>query len=302
MPVRSARGCTRMQGPLTAIVSVRLTIVSRGTESRGSQRRSGRKCRHGGTEAQRHFVSDTEVTLDWLVAANRLALIATQLSNVIHETNNILQIISGNAELIVLADPPPPVVRRARVIADQTQRASELLGQVLKFARDVSSTTERVDMNEIVNRAFALRRYSLAKARINVTVDASGEFPAAGNGQQLLQAVLIVLMNAEQALSGAPEGRITVQFAAGAEAITIRFTDTSSAQPAVIPDVSDVFATDAAWQPAWNPAVPLRLGIGLRVAKHLLESQGGTLAVTTAALQGTSVLLTLPKWREQNSS
>src|SRR4051812_6792947 len=76
-------------------------------------------------------MSDPEASVDWLVAANRLALIATQLANVIHEANNILQIIGGNAELIAMADARPVVAERARAIADQTQRASDLLAEVL---------------------------------------------------------------------------------------------------------------------------------------------------------------------------
>ena len=52
-------------------------------------------------------MSDPEPPVDWLVAASRLALIATQLANVIHEANNILQIIVGNAELIAMSDARP---------------------------------------------------------------------------------------------------------------------------------------------------------------------------------------------------
>jgi len=234
-------------------------------------------------------MSDPEPPVDWLVAASRLALIATQLANVIHEANNILQIIGGNAELIAMSDARPVVAERARAIADQTQRASELLAEVLAFSRDVSAKTDRVDVKAIVERALILRRYSLSKARIDVAVHGEGEYPVIGNRQQLLQTMLIVLMNAEQALAGTPDARIVIEFAAAPDLISVLVSDNSAGKTRV-----DEPAERA---PVWNPKTPLRLGIGLTVAKHLIALHHGTIALRPSVPRGTTVVLTLRGWK-----
>jgi signal transduction histidine kinase len=236
-------------------------------------------------------VSDSDPPLDWLVAANRLALMATQLSNVVHEMNNILQILGGNAELLVMGGLTPQAAERARVISDQTERASALVGDLLAFSRDVGTTVERVDMRAIADRALRLRRVSLSRRRIEATIDADGEYAVAGNRQQLLQAMLIVLINAEQAIAGAA-GRIVVRLVDEGDIVRVIVSDTGHMEAAPA-------ATAGPRRLAWNPDAPLRLGIGLTVARHLVEDRhNGTLELRPASPHGTAVILTLPRWRE----
>jgi len=232
-------------------------------------------------------MSDSDPPLEWLAAANRLALIAAQLSNVIHETNNILQIISGNAELLAMSDVPPAAAERARAISDQTQRASALLGEVLAFYREGGAKTERLDMKTVVDRSLMLRRFSLSRARIEVLVEGGGEYPVAGNRRQLLQTMLIVLINAEQVLSGSPDARIRVQLASTPDRVTVLVSDNA---PGATPDVP-------ASPPrlTWILETPNQLGIGLAVAGHLLALHGGTLEIAPASPRGTTVAITLPR-------
>jgi C4-dicarboxylate-specific signal transduction histidine kinase len=232
-------------------------------------------------------VSDSDPPLEWLAAANRLALIATQLSNVIHETNNILQIIGGNAELLAMSDVPPAVAQRARAITDQTERASALLGEVLAFYREAGAKTERVDMKAVVERSVMLRRFSLSRARIEVLVEGGGEYPVVGNRGQLLQTMLIVLINAEQALSGSPDARIGVQLASTPDRVTVLVSDNA---PGAAPDVPA-----APSRLTWTLETPDRLGIGLAVAGYLLALHGGMLEIAPASPRGTTVSIILPR-------
>jgi len=235
-------------------------------------------------------VSDSDPPLDWLVAANRLALIATQLSNVIHEVNNILQIIGGNAELLLMGGLAPPAAERARAITDQTGRAAALVADLLAFSRDASTTVERVDMKAIADRALRLRRVSLSRRRIEATIEADGEYAVAGNRPQLLQALLIVLINAEQALAGAA-GRIAVRLVAEGDDVQVIVSDTGCMEAAAA-------ATAGARRLAWNAEAPDRLGIGLTVARHLVDRHNGTLELRPGSPDGTAVILTLPRWRD----
>ena len=42
---------------------------------------------------------------EWIEAANCLATVAQQLSSVVHEANNMLQVIAGSAEMIAWSIP-----------------------------------------------------------------------------------------------------------------------------------------------------------------------------------------------------
>ncbi len=235
-------------------------------------------------------VSDPALPGEWLEAANRLATVAAQLSNVVHEVNNALQVVSGNAELLEMAGGSEMVVRRARTIASQARRASELLTDVLSFSREAGTDGEVVDLADVAARGLALRKYALAKARIEPGVEtAPGAVTTViGNRQQLLQLVLNLLSNAERALGAGDDKFLVVRLSGSDGRVSLVVEDSGSGfagVPDALPEIERV-APGGRLQP--------RLGIGLRVCHLLAERHGGELIVVAGPTGGTIATLTLP--------
>src|SRR5690349_14283475 len=137
-----------------------------------------------------------ETPPEWLEQANRLALVARLLAGTIHDVNNLLQVISGNAEMLESGAKPESIPQRARSIRSNAGSASARLADVLAFARDVDERVGSVDLQQTAARALALHQYALAKARIDAAIEPDG-FPASAraNARATLQIVLNLIMN-----------------------------------------------------------------------------------------------------------
>jgi len=225
-------------------------------------------------------------TEEWVEAANCLATVAHQLSSVVHEANNMLQVIAGSAEMIQLnGSLPEPVLKRTVVIAEQAHRVSTLLGSVRELSRFAPSRDgEITDLSAIVSSALDLRRHALNRAHVSVTV-VGGEVPvmARASWRPAMQVVLNLLLNAEQAVRGRQ-----------APAIAIRLTaDTSWARVAVLDNGGGgVPAEPPLFTLAPLPDAAPRLGLGLSASGWLAEREGGRLEVDATG-DGTTAVLTL---------
>jgi signal transduction histidine kinase len=210
---------------------------------------------------------------EWLERANRLALIARQLSTTIHDVNNLLQVISGHAELLHKAPGASDVViRRGQTIGAQAERATTALAELAAFAKDAGDRTETVGLRDLAQRAMTMRSHSLSKLRVPVVVDGE-EVKVRGSSRRLLQIVLNLIVNAEQALAGAQAPRLRVGVARAGDRAELTVEDNADARQA---------------------QDPYGLGIGLDVSRWLAAEQNGSLEVVTIPTGGSKVTLTLP--------
>jgi C4-dicarboxylate-specific signal transduction histidine kinase len=223
---------------------------------------------------------------DWLARVNYLAITASLLPNTVHDVNNALQVITGSAELLEMrAGVDEEVRRRGLAIRSHAGRATTFLAELITFTRDLTDRSQRLSLRAGVERALAMRHYSLTKLGINTTVD--GDVDAIGNPRYLLQILLNLTINAEQALTGRPDGRIAVRITPGDEQVLLAIADNGAGLSAEVE--RRLFVSD------WDTLTPFgRLGIGLTVSKALAERQGGTLTFAPGSGGGCVFTLALP--------
>lgn len=226
---------------------------------------------------------------EWLEAANRLSTIAQQIATAAHEANNLLQVISGNSEMLELGrDTQEQVIRRAQIIGEHARRTSELLSTVLELSREGSSQAEAVDLGRLVERALNLRKYALARAGIAVSAECgSQQIYALANRRRTFQILLNLVMNAERALAGRERARLLVRAFRDGSEIVLSVQDDG-------PGICEGAPQQPARLTGTEPAAATTLGIGLRVATWLALAQSGTLLVTAADSGGTVATLRLP--------
>jgi signal transduction histidine kinase len=134
------------------------------------------------------------------------------LSNTVHAVNNSLQVIGGHAELMqVKYASDPALLKRAQAIHEQSDRAAAALDALMTYVRPAGAAAA-IDAASIVDVALALRAHSLAQARIGVTLEGLDRrpYPVHVRGQQLLQLLLNVLLDAEEQLAGQQGARIAI--------------------------------------------------------------------------------------------
>jgi len=225
---------------------------------------------------------------DWLDRANRLATIAWLLSTTVHDANNILQVVSGNAEMVEgLAAGNEQLFKRANSIGVNARKASALLGELLDFARDGAAEPSVLDLRQIAERALALRLYAMKKLRLVGTIEGETGIRVRTHPRDFVQVVVNLIVNAERALEDRPGGTIALKVGGDAAMGTVAVEDSGPGLPADRRD-GDVFASRL-------DGADGRLGVGLAVARRLAEKHGGALTYAPRAGSGCVFTLSLPR-------
>ncbi len=135
----------------------------------------------------------------------------------VHELNNVLQMIAGSAELLGSAALPATASARVETILKQVEPRSLILVQsVGELARVAPPAARTLDLGSLCDQALPLRRYEHKRAAITATLarPPAGTALVRADGSQILQAILNLIVNAEQSLASVPNGAITIAVSA----------------------------------------------------------------------------------------
>ena len=177
-----------------------------------------------------------------------------------------------------------------RRIAEESERAAKIVRNLLAFARRQSAARAEEDIADLMNRVLALRSYEFRLNAIELETDFEpGLPPVLGDGGQLQQALLNLLLNAEQAMRARTTRRIRVgaRHVAEADAVEIFIADSGHG----IPDenlrrIFDPFFT--------TREVGEGTGLGLSICYGIVRDHGGRIAVDSRVGQGTTFKVLLP--------
>ena len=150
----------------------------------------------------------------------------------------------------------------------------------------------RQNLTTIAEDAVDSFRSAAEEAGLSVTVMAPGETMATVDRDRILQVFRIVIDNAiKHTPSG---GSVTVEIKPNRDAVAIQITDTGSGIEAA--DLAHIFDRFYRADQSRNRNQG-GTGLGLTIARTLVEAHGGQIEVRSEPSVGTSVLITLPTGR-----
>ena len=224
-----------------------------------------------------------------LMEADRLAAVGELVAGVAHEVNNPLSSISAFAQLL-LRDPALGEAQREsiEVIRSETTRASQVVKDLLAFARRSEPHREAVDLNTIVSRSLRLRQYEVNVDGIEVEAELEPDPPAVmGDARQLQQVCLNLLTNAIQAVAGVAAPRVRLVTRSEEEQVILEVIDNGPGIPAPVrARIFEPFYT--------TKREGEGTGLGLSVSYGIVASHGGSIAVVGSSVAGTTFRVTLP--------
>lgn len=140
-----------------------------------------------------------------LLRSQKMESLGTMAGGMAHEFNNLLQIIVSHADLMIRRPDDVNRVRRAHAeITGACSRAGQIISQILTFSRDRRSRFESIDLKPVVEESAALIRAALPQQiRFDVRID-DGLPPIQGDRNQIIQILLNLVNNAQQAYGDAP--------------------------------------------------------------------------------------------------
>jgi signal transduction histidine kinase len=210
-----------------------------------------------------------------------------RLSTVIaHEVRNPLMIIKASLHTLRRPDVDPTAVREAvRDIDEEVVRLNRIVNEVLDFARPIQFDLGPTDINTLCRDAAAAARASAPGADIALQID-----PALGtittDAERLRIALVNMLVNARHSANG------------GTNATPVSFTGSLKGDRLSLVIADRGAGIDAeTLAHIFDPYFTTKrggTGLGLPIAKNIIEGLGGAIAVSSAPGRGTEVRIELP--------
>jgi signal transduction histidine kinase len=225
------------------------------------------------------------------------------LSTISHELRTPLTLIRTSIGLLLDSDPDEEMRQRLlRNIKGSTDRMHALVIDLLDLARMSSDRFElqirQVDLGELVTGAVALMQPLLDDKAQRVALSVPVPPPeTAGDFRRLERVVLNLLANAIKFAPARTEIGVTVN--EEPDEATIAIQDAGPGIPAeAMPHLFDQFFIGRTSSSRLN----IGAGLGLPIAKGIVEAHGGRIWVESAVDVGTTVTFALPKtWAREGS-
>lgn len=233
--------------------------------------------------AIRYEITARKRTEEKLRDQEALARLGRMAAVVAHEIKNPIAGIRG--ALQVIASRMPAESRDRPVVGDIIARLDSLnriVQDMLVFARPRALRAEPVELNSLVSNTVNMlqRDPALAALRVEVTGDRA---LVSADPEQLQLVFTNVLMNAAQAMAGA--GLITVGLAPSEAGWRVTIADEGPGMP---PDVQERI-----FEPFFTTK-HRGTGLGLPIARRVVEAHGGQIVIETPQRGGTVVSISLP--------
>jgi len=204
----------------------------------------------------------------------RISILGELATSIAHEVRQPLAAIVTNADTSLrwLARDEPNLAKVGELtarIAASAQRASDIIQRVRGMAQKHAPELSRLDLVQVVDEAVALVRHDIETRGIELSVQAASGLPAVlGDGVQLQQVVVNLLINAAQALdrpeTTARRIALTVEAAGGRIVLGVRDTG-PGIDHADLPHLFEGFFTTK----------PAGLGVGLAICRAIVTGHGG---------------------------
>jgi signal transduction histidine kinase len=214
-----------------------------------------------------------------------------RLSTVIaHEVRNPLMIIKASLHTLRRPDASPAVREAVSDIDEEVERLNRVVNEVLDFARPIQFELAPADLNALCRESAAAAEAGPPGPSVHLDLDGSLP-PVTVDAERLRIALVNMLVNARHAVNGrpapdvAPRALVTLTTRARDRRVAIVIADRGvGIHPSDLPRVFDPYFTSRRGG----------TGLGLPIAKNIVEGLGGTIAVTSAPGVGTEIRIEFP--------
>jgi C4-dicarboxylate-specific signal transduction histidine kinase len=228
-----------------------------------------------------------------LAHINRYSIAGELTATIAHELNQPLGAILANTETaeLMVKSQSPDLQEIGEILADirrDDERASEVISRLRSLLRKAPVERKQLDVNEVVRETLRLlSAVAFAREVDLVNYIAPTRLPIKGDLIQLQQVIINLVVNAIDATSAMPsdERKITVSTARDGNSAELSVSDAGPGIP--VANLKDVF------EPFFTTK-PQGMGMGLSIARTIIEAHGGELSAQNRAGRGATFRVRLP--------
>ncbi|QEM70112.1 transporter substrate-binding domain-containing protein [Geobacter sp. FeAm09] len=272
---------------------------------------------------RRHAEEELRLNQQQLVQADKMAALGVLVSGVAHEINNptglillevpILRRFFKDASKVLeryyqengnftcgglpYSRMREEMPRSLEKLQDAGKRIKRIVDDLKDFARrDDTAFNDTIDLNAVAQAAVRLVEPSIRKATSRFGARYAERLPAIrGNAQRIEQVLVNLIINACQALPDPGRGiELATLHDAARGMVMLRLHDEGSGiSPENLPRLTDPFFTTKRDMGG--------TGLGLSVSAGIVKEHGGTLEFDSTPGSGTTVTLSLPEYRKEQT-
>ncbi len=227
-----------------------------------------------------------------LIRTEKLAAAGTLAAGVAHEVNNPLASISSLIQILqTRTTGDAETTEMLRLISTQITRITQVLRDMMDFARARPASRIPLDINEAIDASIRLASFDKSFQQLHLTVKKDARAPHVfADANQLQQVFLNLLLNARdsmQSVDGNKELSITTRHDFSTHRLIIEIADTGiGIAPEHLAHVFDPFYT--------TKTAGSGTGLGLAVCYGIITAHGGRIEIQPNNLRGTCVCVVLP--------
>ena len=218
-----------------------------------------------------------------------LALIGEVVSSIAHNLSNPLNIISGNADYLLLDKKVgDPDYEELKVIVAEATRITKSIRSILNFAKPLVPMLELTNINELLEDAVSGFKYLKGDKNIELSIKSDKKVPSIKVDKELLKDVFLnIITNSIHAIPINSKGRIEIKTQFEGKSILVEISDNGSGIPAKdLPNIFKPFYTTKGYGKG--------TGLGLAFADRVIKEHGGKIEIESINGEKTSFHIHIP--------
>jgi signal transduction histidine kinase len=226
-----------------------------------------------------------------MIMTERLASLGQMASGIAHEINNPLESVMICAEMLLMkvakdSYDHAQFEKYLKIIDEEVLRCRDITSNMLSFSRQTTLNRSDIDVHLLLDKALDLVGYQGRLKKVTVTKKYGESFLVSGNEGELRQVILVLLINALDAMEN--KGALTVETGTETDSAWIRISDTG---PGI--------ATENL-QKIFHPFFSTKIerggtGLGLSIAHRIIANHRGSLTAVSEPGNGAAFTITLPR-------
>ena len=216
-----------------------------------------------------------------------LALIGEVVSGIAHSLSNPLNIISGNADYLLLdKNPNEREYEELKTIIDETTKITKSIRHLLNFSRPLKMNKQLNDINELVNNITKNSKFIIGNKKITFKKSFEKDMNKFSfDSAQIEEALSNIITNAIQAIQSA--GEIKIKTERNEKFALIEISDTGPGIPKE--------NLDKIFMPFFSSKEYGKgTGLGLSISRKVVKEHAGDIKVKSLLGKGTTFIVTLP--------
>lgn len=232
-------------------------------------------------------------SIEHLARSFRVATLGELAAGIAHEINNPLQVIMGNAELVL--DTEELSERAKEKLTDILEAAKQIrkIAYAITHFADARRTEEKelLDFNKVVQEAAQLVSYSLVREGVKVELELSPVLPVWGRRGDLEEIIVQLVRNSGEAIAESGKGsRVIVRTGTRDQWVRLEIEDDGPGVPNELRDrIFDPFVT--------TKAAKGGTGLGLAIVQNIVTAHNGRIWLEDSSFGGAKFVVELPSWQ-----